>query len=275
MSSKKQKKLSLISIIFSAAFLVGLFLALNILSENYIVGLRIGKYTFTSATTSVVSGAILFTLVICFCRNRINSLTIFGANLQIDLSDIKLDIKLFKETIYPILLFDLRKVEHDGRIEGNFSPTDLNEFINSADKLYKNFYHEDVKLQRYLTCAKAKMILTLLRRLEWQMNGMYGETKITFNKALNPDNAEIGNIIRSAIEQNLNCGLTNDDKLFNYEIMKLDFETFKKELADAGLDYSSDTVIVKLIQNIKRYYEENELYFTSFQSTNQVQSEND
>ncbi|CUW10909.1 hypothetical protein [Leuconostoc gasicomitatum] len=255
-----------------------IFLVLSVFSANYIVGLHIGKFQFTTSNSSIIVGSLIIITLICLLRKRVSSITLSGTQLQLDLNEIKFDINIFKETIYPILLFELGKVEHDGLTEGNFCPRELDEFISSSNKLYQNFYADDIELKRYLICAKAKLLETLFRILKqslvvtnWQKSesdqGTDNITEPNYPLVTLPYNMtekiRIEEILNPAFDKNLRCGLTRNDLLFDYDEMKVDISNLKHDLTKTKIKFDDDYTL-SLMDHIENYFIENKAMFASF-----------
>lgn len=279
---KNKNKVSTLStkkIIFWGLLVILIFFLLSVFSSNYIVGLHIGKFKFTESYLSIIIGACTIIILICLFRKRISSITLFGTQLQLDLNEIKFDVNLFKKTIYPILLFELGKVEHDGLIEGNFGPRELEEFISSSDKLYQNFYADDIELKRYLICAKAKLLETSFKRLKlslvginWQQKNESDQQFDNSSEASYPlvtlpydmtEKIRIQEILNPVFNKNLQCGLTRNDLLFDFGEMKVDINNLKHDLEKLEIKFDDDYTL-SLMDYIENYYIENKAMFASF-----------
>lgn len=244
---------------------------------NWLAGVKIGKFLFSDDTIKGICIFLAIAFVLILNANKISSLSFFGADIKMDLDNLKVDMNVFKDTVYPVLLFQLQNVEHGGRIEGNSDPNSLYNFIANADRLYASFYDNDPHLHIYIICAKAKLFELLCHRLEtaltdenidsfletWEQQ--QATSKWRYRVALVDPHMSLSHELTTLCRARLNSGLTNrDNPLFIFDNMKIDLTGLKADLQSNGYTYNSDNV-VSLMKNITDWYNDNEDDFKSFE----------
>ncbi|WP_188352894.1 hypothetical protein [Leuconostoc pseudomesenteroides] len=255
-----------------------IFIISYIALTNLLGGVKLGKFIFSGDTIKGICIFISIAIVLILNANKISSLSFFGADIKMDLDNLKVDLNVFQDTFYPVLLFQLQNVEHGGRIEGNSDPESLYNFIANSAKLYDSFYPDDSRLHIYIICAKAKLFELLSHRLEVAL----ADENITAVLEEQEQNHEkikkwhyrvaiVDPYMSLSVEMakfcrtHLTSGLTNrDNPLFIFDDMKLDLSGLKADLENKGYTYSSPNVL-SLMKDITDWYNDNEDDFKSFE----------
>lgn len=274
-STKTTNRWQLIVAIMATGFI---FIVSYIALTNWLAGVKLGKFVFSDDTIKGICIFIAIAIVLILNANKISSLSFFGADIKMDLDNLKVDMNVFQDTVYPVLLFQLQNVEHGGRIEGNSDPNALYNFIDNSDKLYASFYPDDPYLHIYIICAKAKLLELLFHRLEVSLTdeniaGVLEEqeqnheknAKWRYRVATLEPYMSLSLEITDLCRVHLNSGLTNrDEPLFIFDDMKLDLVGLKTDLESHGYTYNSLNVL-SLMKHITDWYNDNDADFKSFE----------
>lgn len=222
------------------------FVIITGLLDAFLLGKKVLFFKFDLYLVRIIEVTITIIVSLPFTYKHISSINIFGTNLQVALKKVSVEYKEFKDTLRPLISFELTKIETEGRMYNVFSIDSLLDFISKTEKIVDSMYAGDEVINGGLFRARLKVIELSATNIanyivEFKLHNYYVDQG---------KNISLFDLVRQYIQS----GLSDSEKIGE---IKVDVDGLKQALSHHNIDWGSKSELVKMLNDIDKYYHEN------------------
>ncbi|CUW10460.1 hypothetical protein C122C_0806 [Leuconostoc gelidum subsp. gasicomitatum] len=241
------KKISVKRLVGLLFITLMMFVIITCLLDKYLLGKTLLFFKFDLYIVRIIEvvGTIILTLP--FTYKYISSITIFGASVQLALEKVSVEYKEFKSTMRPLIIFELTKIETEGRIH-SVSIDSLLDFISNTEKIVENMYETDKTMNDGLLRARLKVIELSAEKISKYIV----ESKLSDYFVNQDENISLFDLVRKYIKSGLSFSVPK-----KIGEVSVDINGLKKDLSNYNIDWSNDTTLIQMLNEVDKYYREN------------------
>ncbi|GDZ83084.1 hypothetical protein LCIT_03260 [Leuconostoc citreum] len=243
----KDKKISVTRLVGLLFITLMLFVIVTCLLDTFLLGKTFLFFKFDLYLVRIIEVAVTIILSLPFTYNYISSITIFGTSLQLALEKVSVEYKEFKNTMRPLIIFELTKIETEGRIH-SVSIDSLLDFISNTEKIVENMYETDKAMNDGLLRARLKVIELSAENISKYIV----ESKLSDYFVKQDENISVFKLVRKYIKSGLSFSVP--EKIGEVSV---DIDGLKKDLSNYNIDWGSDTTLIQMLDEADKYYREN------------------
>lgn len=224
-----------------------IFIIITGFLDTFLLGNTFLFFKFDLYLVRIIETVVTIILTLPFTYKYINSISIFGASVQLALEKVSVEYKEFKNTMRPLIIFELTKIETEGRIH-SFSINSLLDFISNTEKIVENMYETDEAMNDALLRARLKVIELSAENISKYIV----ETKLSDYFVNQYENISLFDLVRQYIKSGLSFSV--HEKIGEPLV---DIDGLKNELSNYNIDWSSDKTLIQMLNEVDKYYREN------------------